>query len=78
MSVNGANAGSLGRFTGRKEFEIEQLLQANYEHRPIQANDLGKVDPSYKLFSLICTETWFRQFIYQGLAANLYIYDKLV
>jgi len=39
-------------------------------HRLIAANDVGKLDASYTLLSLLCVELWCRRFIDQPSAVQ--------
>jgi asparagine synthase (glutamine-hydrolysing) len=57
---------------GAKSLQQRGLFNPTAVQRLIQANDLGEIDASYTLFSLMCVELWCRQFIDQGPAASPY------
>ncbi len=52
---------------GSQSLSKRGLFDPYAVQRLIQANDLGKVDASYTLLSLMCIELWCRKFIDQGL-----------
>jgi asparagine synthase (glutamine-hydrolysing) len=53
---------------GAQSLRQRGLFDPGAVQRLIQANDQGKIDASYTLFSLMCIELWCRRFIDLGLA----------
>jgi len=51
---------------GEQSLRDRGLFKPLEVQRLIQANDQGKIDASYSLFSLMCIELWCRHFIDQN------------
>ena len=53
----------LGDLLSQDSLRRRGIFDAGMVHRLIKANDLGEIDASYTLFSILCIEIWCRNFV---------------